>query len=171
MSYKHRWPENMFKVCQYFKIRPKYRVGKKGKLLVRGIWTDFSVVFQEIAEKRKREEFVYKERQEKRNQVTKNWRSKNVERVRERNRRYREAHKEFFRRAASQWKRNNPERVKAQRRAFYVANNPTAGLRDALSQFRSGAIGIDELNRRYDEAIKRADEIVSNASKGKRKPV
>jgi len=68
------------------------------------------------------------------------------------------------------------ERVSAEERRTisregYRRRNPTAILNHALSEFRSGAIGVDELNRRYDEAIKRADEILSETRQRKRKPI
>jgi ATP-dependent exoDNAse (exonuclease V) alpha subunit len=76
---------------------------------------------------------------------------------------------EAARRHFREWYARNGDKA---RYAIYEARNkadPVRALPLALREFRSGKIGVDELNRRYDQFLKRADEIVSKKSKAKRR--
>lgn len=115
------------------------------------------------------------ENRDKLKQKNREWYEKNKDRHRKQNAAWRRANAEHYaqisKRSGYIYRKQNIEKFKECGRKAYYKRTPTAGLLNAISQFRSGAIGIDELNRRYDEALKRADDLISRAGKGKRKPI
>lgn len=92
------------------------------------------------------------------------WRKENPERNRalkaSGNSRRRERHKE--RQADPEYRRRFNERHLAN----YYTRNPTAGLRDAISKFRSGEFTVDEFIGCISEALVRSDDIVGRSRKG-----
>lgn len=91
--------------------------------------------------------------------------------VRDASLKYYRANKEKFRELRKQWYRANTERSLANSKRWYRDNNPTAGILDAISKLRSGAITLDEFVGLYSAILARTDEIISKPRKSKRKPL
>lgn len=82
-----------------------------------------------------------------------------------RNLRWTRLNKEKYRKRWNAWY----ERVKHTKRGLQLAARirlrPLYGLKDALAKFESGAIGVDEFVRQYDNALTRVNAFSSNKLK------
>lgn len=115
-----------------------------------------------IKRHREREEWrKYDEKnRQKRRSEGKLWCRKNKEKI-----------SEYKRSVRKQWTEEQRTRARERNTKSRLKTNPTTGLRHTISEYRSGKIGIDELNRRINEAIERTNELDIPDSSNGRKPL
>lgn len=106
------------------------------------------------------------------------WKRENREKVNAWNRRnYHENHekiREYYNRYFKERYQNDPDfREKTQRLALdhWYRNNPTAGVKRTISEYRRGRVGLDEAFRLCRDAYDRASKLLDDIRPSKRKAI
>lgn len=135
----------MFKACKYRK-RKQYKIRSDGLIWHKTSWRTLKSVIN-MNQKQYEKGFIKYE---------KNKKILNRKRTELRRKR-----PEVERKRWMDWYRANWTRERAKEIKRRIGRNPSYGLIDAISQYRSGDITYDELNRRLDKAIEGTHELVS----------